>query len=191
MPTGALMNVAAAESTADRIDRRNRRRSAGPILRGRAADDEETDRLIVQAVAQGSLIPIVCVAAKHGGGLKELLETLAMCAPVADKIVRKATNDSGQEVEVKCDRGRAAGGAGLANAHRSVRAKAQLHPHLQRHDEERRKRSCVGAEEERQDRPALGGARERNQGHRSGLGRRHCGHRQDRRSAHRHDAGQL
>ena len=70
---------------------------------GQPPTAEETNRLIVQAVAQGNLIPIVCVASKHGGGLKELLETLAMCGLSPDKIVRKATNDAGQEVEVKCD----------------------------------------------------------------------------------------
>jgi elongation factor G len=43
------------------------------------------------------------VASKHGGGLKELVETLAMCGLSPDKIARKATNDAGQEVEVKCD----------------------------------------------------------------------------------------
>ncbi len=70
---------------------------------GQPPTAEETNRLIVQSVAQGNLIPIVCVASKHGGGLKELLETLAMCGLPPDKVVHKATNDAGAEVEVKTD----------------------------------------------------------------------------------------
>ncbi len=100
---GALMNVAELNQllieTIVEIDEDVLAR----YFDGQPPTAEETNRLIVQAVAQGNLIPIVCVASKHGGGLKELLETLAMCGLSPDKIVRKATNDTGQEVEVKCD----------------------------------------------------------------------------------------
>jgi elongation factor G len=70
---------------------------------GTPPTEEETSRLIAQSIAQGSLIPIVCVAAKAGGGLKELLDVLAICALSPEKIVRKATNEKGEEVEIKCD----------------------------------------------------------------------------------------
>ena len=100
---GALMNVAELNQllieTIVEIDEDVLAR----YFDGQPPTAEETNRLIVQAVAQGNLIPIVCVASKHGGGLKELLDTLAMCGLSPDKIVRKATNDTGQEVEVKCD----------------------------------------------------------------------------------------
>ena len=100
---GALMDVAevnqALIETIVEIDE-------GVLARyfdGQQPTAEETNRLIVQAVAQGNLIPIVCVASKQGGGLKELLETLAMCGLPPDKVVHKATNDAGAEVEVKAD----------------------------------------------------------------------------------------
>ena len=41
---------------------------------------EEIAALIVQAVAAGTLIPIVCCSAKTGVGLAELLDALAQCA---------------------------------------------------------------------------------------------------------------
>ncbi|MHC4176180.1 MAG: elongation factor G [Planctomycetota bacterium] len=70
---------------------------------GTQPTDEELSRLIVQAVAEGSLIPIVCLSSKTGGGVEELLDALAMCAlpPVAVK--RTAKDADGQEVELKAD----------------------------------------------------------------------------------------
>jgi elongation factor G len=63
---------------------------------------EEIDRLTVDAVAGGNLIPIVCTSAKSDVGLTELLDALAQCALPPDKIVRKAITD-GKEVIVKPD----------------------------------------------------------------------------------------
>ncbi len=70
---------------------------------GTQPTDEEISRLIVQAVAQGSLIPIVCLSGKTGGGVKEFLDLLAMCALSPDKLAHKATDEAGQEVEIKAD----------------------------------------------------------------------------------------
>ena len=47
---------------------------------GTPPTEEEIARLIVKAVAQGSLIPMVCVSGKTGTGLPELIDALALCA---------------------------------------------------------------------------------------------------------------
>lgn len=69
---------------------------------GQQPTGEEIARLIGEAVAAGSLIPIVCVSAKTGGGMGELLDALAQCALAPDRVARKAKRD-GQEVEIKAD----------------------------------------------------------------------------------------
>lgn len=70
---------------------------------GEQPTQEELSRLIVQAVAQGSLIPIVCVCGKTETGLSELLDALAMCSLPPGVITRTATNAEGEEVELKAD----------------------------------------------------------------------------------------
>jgi elongation factor G len=70
---------------------------------GNPPSDEEISKLIVKAVAQGTLIPMVCVSGKTGAGVPELIETLGLCALPPDAIVRKAKNAAGEEVEVKAD----------------------------------------------------------------------------------------
>ena len=64
---------------------------------------EEISRLLVTAIAEGSLIPIVCVSAKTGTGLPELLDVLATCALPPDRVKRTAKNPSGEEVTVSAD----------------------------------------------------------------------------------------
>jgi len=64
---------------------------------------EEVSRLLVTAVAEGSLIPIVCVSAKTGTGLPELLDALAMCAVPPDRVKRTAKTPEGEEVVVNAD----------------------------------------------------------------------------------------
>ncbi len=54
-------------------------------------------------MAEGNLIPIVCVAAKAEIGVPELLDALIMCTEPPSQIERKAKNDEGQVVEVKPD----------------------------------------------------------------------------------------
>jgi len=70
---------------------------------GTLPTDEELSRLIVQAVSEGSLIPMVCVSGKTGGGVNELLDALAMCALPPDALERTANSAAGEEVSVKVD----------------------------------------------------------------------------------------
>jgi len=70
---------------------------------GTPPTDEEIARLIVQAVAEGSVIPMVCVSGKTGVGVPELLDALAMCALPPGAVKRTATNANGEEVELKAD----------------------------------------------------------------------------------------
>jgi elongation factor G len=70
---------------------------------GTLPTDEEVARLMVEAIAQGNLIPIVCVAAKPGLGVKELLDALALCCLPPDKVVRTAKNEAGDDVTLKPD----------------------------------------------------------------------------------------
>lgn len=69
---------------------------------GEPPTEEELSRLIVQAVAEGSLIPIVCTSAKLGIGLTEFLDAVCMCGLSPATKPRTATKD-GEEVEVKAD----------------------------------------------------------------------------------------
>ncbi len=70
---------------------------------GEMPTDEELSRLIVRAVAEGSLIPIVCCSSKTGGGVPELLDAMAMCALPPNVVPRTAKDAEGNEVEVKAD----------------------------------------------------------------------------------------
>jgi elongation factor G len=70
---------------------------------GTQPTSEELSRLMGQAIAEGNLIPIVCVSAKTGVGFPELLDAMAMCALPADRVVRTATAADGSSVEVKAD----------------------------------------------------------------------------------------
>jgi elongation factor G len=69
---------------------------------GQPPTDEELSRLISQSISEGSLIPIVCVSGRTEGGLKELLDAMAMCGLAPDVIERTATKD-GEEVTVPAD----------------------------------------------------------------------------------------
>ena len=70
---------------------------------GQPPTDKELSSLIVKAVAEGSLIPIICCSGKTGVGLDELLDSLAMCCLTPDSIVRTAKNAEGEDVEIKAD----------------------------------------------------------------------------------------
>ena len=63
--------------------------------------DEELSSLITEAVAQGTLVPIMCISAKNGVGVKELIEMFSTCALSPDKIVRTGKNQNKEDVEVK------------------------------------------------------------------------------------------
>lgn len=71
---------------------------------GQMPGEEEIARLMSRSVADGTVIPILCVSAKNGIGLKELLEGLRLCVPSPNAIVRKAKRlDNGEEVELSAD----------------------------------------------------------------------------------------
>jgi elongation factor G len=70
---------------------------------GTPPTDEEVSRLIVRAVAEGSLVPIVCVSGKTGGGLPELIDAMALCALPPNARTWTAKNAAGEDVEVKAD----------------------------------------------------------------------------------------
>lgn len=70
---------------------------------GTVPTEEEIARLTVRAIAEGSLIPIICLSAKTGVGTDELLQTWANCALPPGAIQRKAKNKDGEAVEVKAD----------------------------------------------------------------------------------------
>ena len=64
---------------------------------------DELSRLIVQAVAEGSLIPVVFLSGKTKAGVPEFLDALEMCALAPNAIPRTATDAEGNEVEIKSD----------------------------------------------------------------------------------------
>jgi elongation factor G len=65
--------------------------------------DDELRRLVVDAVASGHLIPIMCVSAKTGVGMDELMSDLALCAVPPGKIPRSARREDGQRIELTAD----------------------------------------------------------------------------------------
>lgn len=68
---------------------------------GQQPTDEELSKLIVRAVAEGTLVPILFVSGKTEAGLKEMMDALSRCGLPADAIDRKAIKN-GDEVTVKC-----------------------------------------------------------------------------------------
>lgn len=70
---------------------------------GQQPSQEEIARLLKNAIAQGSLIPVICVSGKTGVGLKELLEALVLCALPPDGVKRVGVNAAGEEVEIKAN----------------------------------------------------------------------------------------
>lgn len=69
---------------------------------GQMPTDEEISRLMVTAIKEGTLTPIVCVSGKHDIGVTELLDVLASAALPPSAVVRKARKD-GDEVTLKVD----------------------------------------------------------------------------------------
>ena len=65
--------------------------------------DAELPGLIERAMAQGSLIPMVCVSGKSGVGVSELLDALTVCSVTPAAIVRKAIGADGAPLEIKAD----------------------------------------------------------------------------------------
>ena len=69
-------------------------------LEGETLTAEEVLRGIKQAIGSGTLIPIVCVSAKSGIGVAELMDAITDFALAPGELVRHATGHSGQDVEV-------------------------------------------------------------------------------------------
>jgi elongation factor G len=66
-------------------------------------NEEEIGRLIVQAVAAGTLIPIVCCSARTGAGVKELLDALVFCGLPPTAVHRTATTADGTTVDISAN----------------------------------------------------------------------------------------
>ncbi len=60
---------------------------------GQQPTDQELSKLIVRAVAEGSLIPILCCSSKLEHGVQELLDALAMCGLSPADLPRQAFRD--------------------------------------------------------------------------------------------------
>lgn len=70
---------------------------------GKQPTQEELSRLIVEAVASGHVIPILCTSSKSGLGLPELFDAMALCALPADRLPHLATKEDGTPVHIKPD----------------------------------------------------------------------------------------
>ena len=71
---------------------------------GNMPSEADLSRLIVQAVREGTLIPIVCCSGKTGVGLPELLEAVSKCGLSPADLSRKAQQgDAEIAVEPKAD----------------------------------------------------------------------------------------
>ncbi len=71
---------------------------------GELPSDDQLAHLMERAVAEGTLVPVVCCSAKTGGGLDELLEAMEKCGLAPDDLKRTATKD-GEEIEIVPDAG--------------------------------------------------------------------------------------
>ena len=67
---------------------------------GEVPTNEDLQELIPQAVAAGTLIPIVCCSIKRGIGISELLDAMVLCSLPPSMVHRKATAGDGNEVEI-------------------------------------------------------------------------------------------
>ena len=69
---------------------------------GEMPSTEELSKLMVQAIAAGTLTPIVCVSTKKDVGVKELLDVLATATLPPDVVARTAGRN-GDTVTLKPD----------------------------------------------------------------------------------------
>ncbi len=73
-------------------------------LEGEEVGREELLGTLGKAVASGTLVPVLCCAAKADIGVKETVQFLASCCPPpAEGVARKATDAEGAEVELAPD----------------------------------------------------------------------------------------
>jgi elongation factor G len=71
-------------------------------LEGEMPSADELSRLLVQAISEGKLTPIVCLSTKNNIGVDEFLETLSSAALPPSAVKRTAKKD-GDEVALKPD----------------------------------------------------------------------------------------
>ena len=64
---------------------------------------DELSKLVVRAVAEGSLIPILCCSGRTETGIAELLDAFVSCCPPPTAIRRTTVDDGGGEVELAVD----------------------------------------------------------------------------------------
>ena len=74
-------------------------------LEGEPPQGDDLARLLVRAVAEGDLVPILCCSGKTGTGLPELLDGLVQCCLSPADVKRTAKKEGGEEVEIKADSG--------------------------------------------------------------------------------------
>jgi elongation factor G len=67
---------------------------------GNMPDVDSLRRLLKEGVADGSVVPVLCVSATTGVGLKELLDMLVAIAPAPNEIDRKLNDKEGKPVEL-------------------------------------------------------------------------------------------
>ncbi len=101
--TGALVDPAESGTPLIESIIENDEEVMGRYFEGTPPTDDELSRLIVEAIAHGSLVPIVCLAAKADVGMTELLDAMAFCALPPGKVFRKATKEDGNEVTLSVD----------------------------------------------------------------------------------------
>lgn len=70
---------------------------------GELPGDEDLSRLLVDAVAHGAVVPIVCCAAKTGVGLKEVLDAIAFCGPSPEAFQHSFVDAAGNEFRIAPD----------------------------------------------------------------------------------------
>ena len=100
---GALVDLAAANTALIEAIIESDEEVMGRYFEGTPPTDEEISRLIVGAVASGTLIPIVCLSTKADVGVPDFLDALALCSLPPDRIARQAKGADGAEVPLPCD----------------------------------------------------------------------------------------
>jgi elongation factor G len=101
--SGALIDPAAIGTSLIESIIENDEEVMGRYFEGTPPTDEELSRLFVDAVANGSLVPIVCLSTKNDMGVTELLDALQLAALPPGRVVRKAKKEDGSEVAVSSD----------------------------------------------------------------------------------------
>ncbi|QDU74520.1 Elongation factor G [Bremerella volcania] len=70
---------------------------------GDVPTNEDLKALIPKAVANGTLIPVVCCSIKKAVGISELMDAMALCSLPPSMVHRKAKSGDGSEIELSGD----------------------------------------------------------------------------------------